>query len=82
MQVQFRGDWQVELCTSPSCGAGPLRVRRDPCRADSWWVGRLEGGTVWHEAASEPCCPFRGEDLTTAMPQSAPAGRPSSPHAA
>lgn len=82
MQVRFRGDWQVQYCTNRSCGSGPLRVRRDPRGADSWWVGRLEGGSAWQEAASEPCCPFCGDDLTAAIPRGAEGGRPSSPHAA
>jgi len=42
MQVQFRGDWQVELCTSPSCTAGPLRcgaIRAGPI-AGGWAVSK------------------------------------------
>jgi hypothetical protein len=81
MQVHFRGDWQIRVCTNPNCGVGPLRVRRDPRWADSWWVGRLEGGPVWQEAASEPCCPWCSDDLSTEVRRRLSGGH-SSPHAA
>jgi len=66
MQVQFRGEWLIRQCDNPACGWGPLRVRRDPNHADTWWVGPLEGRSTWREAAPEPCCPKCGGDLRSA----------------
>ena len=82
MQVQFRGDWQVQHCTDPNCRIGPLLVRRDPHWPHSWWVAGLDGGPVWREAASEPGCPWCGENLSASVSEAVSAAPAPSNHAA
>jgi hypothetical protein len=66
MQVQYRGEWMIRQCCNAACGLGALRVRRDPCHADSWWISLLQGRVTWREAATEPFCPVCGGDLQSA----------------